>query len=80
MALTIAAVLGLAMSCTNERSIFSLSNGKRAQIAQRRVAGAEVVHRDAHAQTFSRCSTQPPRRRPPSETHSVNSNTKLFAG
>ena len=34
----------------NERSILILSNGKLLQIAQRRVAGAEVVHRDPHAE------------------------------
>ena len=34
----------------NERSILILSNGKRAQIAERGIAGAEIVHRDADAE------------------------------
>ena len=33
----------------NERSIFSRSTGEVAQVGQRRVAGAEVVEREAHA-------------------------------
>ena len=32
-----------------ERSILILSNGKLLQVAQRRIAGAEIVERDAHA-------------------------------
>ena len=39
-----------ARSATKQRSILILSNGKRFQIAQRRIAGAEIVERDAHAE------------------------------
>jgi hypothetical protein len=34
----------------NERSILILSNGKRAQRIERRIAGAEIVDRDRHPQ------------------------------
>ncbi len=34
----------------NERSILRMSTGKPAQVAERRVAGAEVVHRDPDAE------------------------------
>jgi len=32
------------------RSILILSNGKSPEIAERRIAGAKIVHRDPHAQ------------------------------
>ena len=40
---------GSAMSVTKQRSILILSNGKALQIAQRGVAGAEIVERDPDA-------------------------------
>ena len=40
---------------TNERSIFSWSSGTLRQIGQRRIAGAEIVHGETHAQSSLIC-------------------------
>ena len=47
----------LARSRTNERSIFSVSIGKRFRCAERRIAGAEVVDREPHAELLDRASS-----------------------
>jgi hypothetical protein len=38
------------MPVTNERSILTSSSGSCFEVRQRRVAGAEVVEREAHAE------------------------------
>ena len=43
----------LPMPITNERSIFRQSNGQRAEVGQRRVAGAEVVDAELDAELAS---------------------------
>ena len=41
------------MPCTKLRSIFSVSAGRCFEVGQRRIAGAEVVEREAHAQRLA---------------------------
>ena len=69
------------MSLMNERSILILSNGKLPQIAQRRIAGAEVVHRDAHAELLAAdAASRASSRRCCSSTDSVISSSSRCAG
>ena len=43
-------VVGDARPSTNSRAILRMSSGQVAQVAERRVAGAEVVERELHAE------------------------------
>ena len=45
---------GSSRSATNERSILTMSTGSVAQVLQRRVAGAEVVEHEPHAERRER--------------------------
>ena len=45
-----AASAAFSIECTKLRSILSLSKGKAAQIKQARIAGAEIVEREPHAE------------------------------
>ena len=62
-----ARVHGEAPELRNERSILRMSTGKPAEVAERRVPGAEVVHRDLHAELLELVQRAPRRgRRRPS--------------
>ena len=67
---------GARVQARNERSILRMSTGNRLQVAERRVAGAEVVDREAHAELLELLEARGARaRRPPSARVSVISST-----
>ena len=65
-------VLGAPRPATNERSILSDVDREALQVAERRVAGAEVVDAEPHAERLERVQRLDGRaRRPPSSRVSV---------